>query len=1023
MITKVIPFDLKTKKYSQKTSDTKSIVNQPLQSNISVSSYSTNQLKANYMPVISFGSATATPKTGLEAEPQKKELPNPAEVRKRLLSQLPYDSSYVVGNLSPKERLEGHFYDKLADDLAIILTSNKDGLLIAEPGVSPEIFAQKFEERIAHGEYQKLGFEPKDTDVVYIEDPIAFSTTSCMETAIKETADSELLKMFGDGNVGTLFIDTSGVKNNGNYFLHGLEKLDASCGDRTKVVIVRDFDKVLGAMGDFFHGRSLQVHFMNKYQNLHIVGVIDQRELESPKEVSVLIPSQSSRQKNLLTHVRGFPQLPLRGLSVPETQEFLRRNPSFYFRFLDKYKPCYLDVSSAALRRIIETAAKDSGTDMALPSSALLLLDRVAAAKLQATRVQNPRAVWRITSADVERYKARHKDLVNISKNPDVKIEIVEDISTTMDDIAGLGAAKEKFEDIFEYIKNPKKFLSGGRKEPGGVLLTGEPGTGKTELARAVVGEVKKRTGQDIPFFRMSDFGNNYINSAAMAMNQSYEEAREYCRRIGVKVGIMFIDEADKIGRKISANPSAGQSEDNKATNALKEHLDGMDSKASDIRIITIAATNHPEVLDESLLRPSRFKVINCPIPLDKATVEQLLHIHAKNKPFANETEKKQLLSELADYVRGLNGDQMTEILDEATRLALKADKKIGRKELVDGLFQTLYGSRIHRDYILEDRLITVAHEWGHAINTPSHRRLVAILNESRDIPRIGAANALCHFAPKIADVHETFDTVIDTIAGLYGGGEAEKLLSPAHASGVSNDYSKISETIDDAVTKCNLGIYTPARSFYRQDDEPIEYMFEQYGSELKADNELFAETGQRISRLRVQAYKDLAINTYLRENREAILKGNDGKNYLGYEFDEMVDRWLKDSGMIKAKPVLDNGITAIKTIAFNDKFWTQQARVNNARNIMSDAVESIIGISQERSWLDNPSRTAEGLNKHIERIVSLAENGSKWLARVGKDRVEEKLVKTVRHIVEAAKNGETKGFIQRIIKQASTIR
>lgn len=178
MITKVIPFDLKTKKYSQKTSDTKSSVNQPLQSNISVSSYSTNQLKTNYMPAISFGndpvSGASEPLT--QAPVPVKAMPDPKEIRKKLLTQVPYDSSFVISSLTAKDRLEGPFYKSLSDDLAILMTSDKDGVLVMEKGVNPEIFVHMFTNNVIGNKYEKMGFSSHDTDVVFIQDPLVFGS-------------------------------------------------------------------------------------------------------------------------------------------------------------------------------------------------------------------------------------------------------------------------------------------------------------------------------------------------------------------------------------------------------------------------------------------------------------------------------------------------------------------------------------------------------------------------------------------------------------------------------------------------------------------------------------------------------------------------------------------------------------------------------------------------------------------------------------------------------------------------------
>lgn len=1018
MITKVCSSYYGLKNNSQNKSNVKNNASAPIQ-NISVkSAYSLNNVKANYMPAISFGNdpVSGTNEPLVQIPAPAKAMPDPKEIRKKLLTQVPYDSSFVISSLTEKDRIEGPYYKPLSDDLAILMTSDKDGILVVEKGVNPEIFVHMFTNNVMGNKYEKLGFSSHGTDVIFIQDPLVFGTSNCMEKTINETEDSKLLEAFKGGSSGTFFIDTSDVKDDGNYFLQGLEKMDKA-DDKSKVVFVKDFDKVMASMGDYYNGRSFRDNLMREYPNLNIIGFVSKNELALSERGVPSTESDAVRKRNLLKHMQEMPQLPLGGLSVPETEDFFRRNPIYYFGILDKYQPYFTDVSEKAMRRIISTAAKD---DSALPTAALLLLDRVTSSKLQDTKIRGSKALWRVTTADVDKYLKKHKALVNISKNPDVKIEVIEDITTKMEDLAGLDAAKSKFEDIFEYIKDPDKFIESGRKAPGGVLLTGEPGTGKTEFARAVVGEVKKRTGKDVPFFRMHDFGSIYVNSSAMAMNNSYNEAREYCRKIGAKVGIMFIDEADRIGRKISNGGSVGQQEDDKATNALKEHLDGMESKTSDIKIITIAATNHPEVLDESLLRPSRFKVIKCEIPEDKETIKQLLQIHSKNKPFENEFEKSLLIDELSDCVRGLNGDQMTEVLDESTRLALKTDKKvITRKEIIDGFINALFGEKSKTDFSPKERLIASAHEALHAeaATFSKSKTLIAISNESR-----GNA-AASTFAVNKNIMFKSFEDAIDDVVMNDAGGYGETLINKNHGSGVSGDYRKKTSNIDAAIKKGGLGIYTPQISFFDEEGHENIELSKQYATEIKKDYTLFSETSSRIIKQIIKAHKDWLINGYLEENRAAIEAGKDGKNYMGQEYIDLRTKWFVDHGTIKSEPVLENGLDAFKQIAHTDKFWTENAGLNNARNIMSDGVETIIGLSQERSWLDDSTKTAEGLNKHIGKIVELAEGGSKWLEKAllekGKDSLEEKLIKTVREITDAAKGiepKEAKSLISRAI-------
>lgn len=1031
MIKSIYSQSLEQKKVTTSASVSSKADISPVQNTIcsqKISNYSVNNLRANYMPISFRGEKDLCqdifPNTGGETKtylPGAKlplETGSPETIRALYMNKVPYDTSFNMVDLAEEEKIKGSFYREATDDLSILLKSDKDAMIISEHGASNTTFIHKFMERINNCDYSKIGLSKMKTDVIYIEDPMAYAISHYTKLAIQQTSDDELLELYAKKAPPNVDLRKA---TDPNIFLSALMDLNDQKGHK-KVVFIRDFDKVSSMLSSLFRGKSMKQTLVDEFPNLHIVGMMDKNVLKTPALDEPFSETDVLKLRNIKKNMEDFTPLQVQGLTTKEMEDFIKKNPEYQEGTFAKYWPFKVKISPSADKKLIAQAAKNF--DMAFPASYFIELDRVAAAKLnEAKSPDSLQAAMTITTSDIERFVDRHKALVNdVSTNPDVKIELVENITTTMDQIAGLDSAKSKFEDIFEYMKDPKRFLASGRRAPGGVLLTGEAGTGKTELAMAVAGEIKKLTGKNVPFFKMSDFGNSYINSIANGIDNSYADVRKYMKKTGAEFGILFIDEADRIGKKIGR--INGHDEDDKATNAWKEQLAGVKAKTSKEKIITIAVSNHPEVFAPELLRPERLMQIHCALPTDNPTIEKLLQIHSEKLPFENEFEKTLLLSELADDVKGLNGDQMVQILDEATRIALKDNKNIGRQEIVDGLFQTLYGAKIKNDYALEDRLLTTAHEVGHALNTPAHERLVAILNESRDVPGIGPANALCRFAPKKGDIHTTFDTVIDEIACAYGGGEAEKLIRPAHASGVSNDYSKISELIEYAVKKGNLGVYTPAISFYKQDGKEMLHLSKQHAKAIAMDNRLFAETGQKISSIKVNFYKDLVVNRYLKENEEALTAGHDGKNYLGAEFDNMVNEWLKASKMEKAKPVLDDGITAIKTIAFNDKFWTRQAGIRNARNIMNSGIESIIGLSQERHWLEDSTKTTENLTKCISQLSDLAKNGSKWLENIGHTGAEEKLAKTVKSIVAAAKGKEAGNFIEKIAKKvAHTVR
>lgn len=1017
MITRIFSSNLETKNYSPKKSNHGNTISKPLQNNPTSLNY---PLKHFYKPVISFRGDTPEPPTTPTKIPEGyvEVKTSVEEVKEQLLSSVPHDSNCNLQSIPAESRFKGPFYTSESDNLAILLKSDKAAILVLEPGLEPEIFLHKFAERVGESKYQKLGFA-EDTDVFCIKDPMVFSKSHLKIDAIQHATNEQIMGIFGpDGKIGVFEVDIRKAEHDANPFLRGLDKLNQYNGDRPKIVFVKGFEKILSIMGEHFNKKTFLENLTYRYPNLSIVGILDKNDLKLPKVETFATQTDLIHTRNLQRGLKGIPQLPLSGLSVPQTEEFFKKNAFTLLYSLAKYEPNYVGVSNPAMRKIIPLAAKD--TDMALPGSALRLLDRIAASKLQFSKVPNQKGFWVVNSADVEKYKDNHKELLNISKNPDVKIDVIENVSTTMDDIVGLHAAKNAVEDVFEYAKNPKAFVKSGREVPSGYLLAGGGGIGKTELAIAVAGEIKKRFNKEIPVFRMSNFGTEYINTGANAVNNSYEDARAHMRRIGAETGIMIIDEADKIGKKIGRRN--GHDEDEKTTNALKDQIGGIPAKTTKEKIITIAISNHPEVFDTELLRPGRLRQINCEGLSTKQDIEKLLHLKSKTKPFESEAEKTKLLSTLADYVRGLNGDQMTKILDESTRLALKTEKKvITQKEITDGFTNILFGEKSVSDYSPKERLVACLHEALHAeaATFSKAKTLIAISNESR-----GTAAAYT-LAAKKYKMFISFEDAIDDVSMNDAGGYGETLLNKNHGSGVSGDYRKKTNTIDTAIKKYGLGVYTPQISFFDEEGHENIELSKQYATEIKKDYELFSETSDRIIKQILKAHKDWLLNGYLEENRAAILAGKDGKNYLGQEYIDLRTKWLEKTGVIKAEPVLENGLDAFKQIAHTDKFWTEHAGLNNARNIMSDGVETIIGLSQQRSWLDDSTKTAEGLNKHIGKIVELAENGSTWLtdviSKTGKGSAEEALVKTVNTIVNAAKGiepKEAKGLMARIIKR-----
>ncbi|AYD41121.1 ATP-dependent metallopeptidase FtsH/Yme1/Tma family protein [Clostridium fermenticellae] len=281
---------------------------------------------------------------------------------------------------------------------------------------------------------------------------------------------------------------------------------------------------------------------------------------------------------------------------------------------------------------------------------------------------------------------------------------VAEDSDYTFEDIAGNEEAKESVQDIVDFLKNPEKYSSYGARMPRGVILYGEPGTGKTLLAKAVASEA------NVPFYAVSgsDFIQVYVGVGASRIRQLFKKARESSNGKAV----IFIDEIDAIGkRRDGAKSTGGSDERDQTLNALLTEMSGFKDSQG---IVVMAATNRLDMLDPALLRPGRFdRHIEIMLP-DRCAREKIIKLHLANKPVGNID-----ICELAQKTSYFSGAKIENLMNEAAILACKADSKLIEKEHVDKAFSIILAGyeKKNRSYIEDiDKKITAYHEAGHAI-------------------------------------------------------------------------------------------------------------------------------------------------------------------------------------------------------------------------------------------------------------------------------------------------------------------
>jgi cell division protease FtsH len=483
--------------------------------------------------------------------------------------------------------------------------------------------------------------------------------------------------------------------------------------------------------------------------------------------------------------------------------------------------------------------------------------------------------------------------------------------TVTFNDVAGCDEEKQELVEIVDFLKNPGKYVEIGARIPKGVLLSGNPGTGKTLLARAVAGEA------GVPFFSISgsDFVEMFVGVGASRVRDLFKQAKQNAPCI------IFIDEIDAVGRQRGAGMGGGHDEREQTLNQLLVEMDGF---SPNLGIIVMAATNRPDVLDPALLRPGRFdRQITIGLP-DVNGRTAILKVHARNKKFDSDVN----FDDIAHRLPGFSGAEIENLLNEAALLAARDNRKVINKfDIDEATDRVMMGPAKKSHHMTETERDRVAHhEAGHAVIGLKLEN-ANVVQKVTIIPR-GQAGGYALMLPEEENFLSTKRELLDRITGFLGGRVAEEIVYNEVSTGASNDFQQATKIARSMVTEFGMSDLGPVT--YEQNQGSV-FLGRDYLKDKNFSDQIALEIDRETRRIIEDCYKDATecINT----NRDLL---------------EQIAYYLKE-----IETLTKQDIDEINETGHLKWYDEQKAKKEAEKNASSTAETTIIDVETSSSTTD----------------------------------------------------------------------